>query len=368
MKLLYATSIRFPSALANRIQVISMAKAFGGILGHGFFLGGNEIRVPDSNYQVVNFGVKKSWKLAWKVLNFARSAGITHLYAREARLLFFIVFYNTFYFRLPLVFGYEVHALLGRSSLDYLTDKFLTLFVHHYFFTTGQLQKIYSRKYRLKVVKSLVLPDAVDLSIFDLQLTKAEARKHFGWSEEEKIVGFCGRFKTLTMAKGLDDILEALKLLPSDVRLVAVGGSDEDIAEYTKKAESLSLGSRTTFFGHVSQRDLAVYQKTFDILLMPFPRQTHFVYYMSPLKMFEYMAAKRPIIATNLPSICEVLNERNAMLVPPGDPKKLATAIAWLYRDPSLGEKLADQAYLDVQNYTWQKRAEKIISTIKTAR
>ncbi|MBI2466108.1 MAG: glycosyltransferase, partial [Candidatus Sungbacteria bacterium] len=109
---------------------------------------------------------------------------------------------------------------------------------------------------------------------------------------------------------------------------------------------------------------LAVYQKNFDILLMPFPRQTHFVYYMSPLKMFEYMAAKRPIIATDLLSIREVLSEKNAILVPSGEPKRLATAIENLYRDPSLGEKLADQAYLDVQDYTWQKRAEKIISSI----
>ena len=364
MKLLYATSIRFPSVLANRIQVISMAKACGDLLGKNFFLGGNEIQVANANYNIVNFGVKKSWKLAWKVLTFAKLSGITHLYAREARLLFFIAFYNFVYFRLPLVFGYEVHALLGRSTLDYITDGLLTFFVSRYFFTTGELQKIYSQKYRLKSGRSLILPDAVDLSIFDLGLTKFEARKKLGWMEKEKIIGFCGRFKTLTMDKGLNDILEAMKFLPPDVKFVAVGGSDEDVTEYTKKAQSLSLGARATFLGHVNQSELAVYQKAFDILLMPFPRQTHFTYYMSPLKMFEYMAAKRPIIATDLPSICEVLNETNAILVPPDDPAKLAAAIERLYHDPSLGEKLADQAYRDVQNYTWKKRAKQMIHSV----
>jgi glycosyltransferase involved in cell wall biosynthesis len=91
---------------------------------------------------------------------------------------------------------------------------------------------------------------------------------------------------------------------------------------------------------------------------------------MSPLKIFEYMASKRPIIATNLPSLREILVDgENAILVPPGSPGALAGAIKRLSGDNALCAKLAENAYLDVsEKYTWKMRAEKIISFIKYAR
>lgn len=360
MRLLYATSIRYPSALANRIQAVSMARAFAAILNNNFWFGGNDIILENSDVQIYNFGVKKSWQLAWKIMSFAREKQITHIYCREARLLFFVAFYNLFIFWRPLKIGYEVHALLGRSRLDYITDAILSLVVDCYFFTTKQLLDLYSHKYRLKKNQSIVLPDAVDLTIFDLSISKEEARNKLGRLVDDKIIGFCGRFKTLNLDKGIGDILASLKLLPAEIKFIAVGGSDEDIAEYKNKTTEFGLGDRTLFLGHVSQAELAVYQKAFDLLLMPFPWQTHFAYYMSPLKMFEYMVSKRPIVATNLPSVIEILNERNAILVPPNNPTNLAAAINELYRNPSLGQKLADQAYHDVQNHTWTKRAERV--------
>src|SRR3989344_7457797 len=150
MKLLYATSIRFPSSQANRLQVLARARALAVKFGRNFYLGGNEIDSSPDKIQIVNFGVKKSWKLGWRYMRLVKQEQITYIYCREARLFFFIVLYNFLFFHLPLHFSYEVHALLGRSIFDYLADGFLSRFVHCYFFTTGHLQKIYSRKYHLK--------------------------------------------------------------------------------------------------------------------------------------------------------------------------------------------------------------------------
>lgn len=361
MRLLYATSIKYPSALANRIQALSMSKAFSSLLGADFYLGGNEIKADISPSKIISFGVKKSWKLAWKVLHFAKSEKITHIYCREARLLFFIVFYNFLLFRLPLKFGYEVHALLGRSGADYVTDALLTLFVGRYFFVTKALREVYCKKYRVKKEKTMVVPDSVDLSIFDISISKEEARKKLDLPVDRKIIGFCGRFKTLNMDKGINDILAAVKILAGDVSFVAIGGSEEDIEFYKKKAEEIGVEGKYRFLGNVAQKELAIWQKSFDVLLMPFPWQTHFAYYMSPLKMFEYMASKRPIIASDLPSEREILNEGNAVIVPPDKPESLAAAISMLLSNPNIGEKMAGRAFQDVQNYTWQKRAEKIL-------
>jgi len=86
---------------------------------------------------------------------------------------------------------------------------------------------------------------------------------------------------------------------------------------------------------------------------------------MSPLKMFEYMAAQRPIIASDLPSIREILNENNAVLIKPDSPDDLARGIEQLLKKPDFSAKIAKRAYQDVQRYTWQKRTEKILDFIK---
>jgi len=85
---------------------------------------------------------------------------------------------------------------------------------------------------------------------------------------------------------------------------------------------------------------------------------------MSPLKMFEYMASKRPIIASGLPSIREILNENNAVLVRPGDYKDLADGIEKVIINKELSGRLAEQAFKDAQEYSWEKRAERILDFI----
>jgi glycosyltransferase involved in cell wall biosynthesis len=84
------------------------------------------------------------------------------------------------------------------------------------------------------------------------------------------------------------------------------------------------------------------------------------------LKLFESMAAGRPIIASALPSIREVLShEVNALLVPPGEPKQLADAIRRLSEDRELGARLARQAGQDVRQYSWDERGRKIVRLIQ---
>ena len=76
------------------------------------------------------------------------------------------------------------------------------------------------------------------------------------------------------------------------------------------------------------------------------------------------MASKRPIVASDLPSIREILNEENAVLVEPNNPEALAEGIKKILQNPELADKISKQAFRDVQNYTWQKRAQKILGFI----
>jgi glycosyltransferase involved in cell wall biosynthesis len=82
---------------------------------------------------------------------------------------------------------------------------------------------------------------------------------------------------------------------------------------------------------------------------------------LSPLESFEYMAARLPVAATDLPAFRERLRHgENAWLVPPGDPAGFASALRVLLSDDVLRQRLADRAYLDVQQYTWAERVAAI--------
>lgn len=213
--------------------------------------------------------------------------------------------------------------------------------------------------------KILVASDAVDLKIFDINIDKTEARKILLLPQDKIILGYTGSLQTKGMDKGVKDILKSLTYLPKEILFVAVGGAKQDVNEYKEKAKNLGVQQQVLFIEKISQSDLAIYQKAFDILLMPFPNKKHYAYYMSALKMFEYMSSQRPIIASDLPSIREVLNENNAIFCEPDNAKDLAHRIIKLIDNPSLEDKISQQAYTDIKKYTWEKRVNNIINFIR---
>lgn len=217
--------------------------------------------------------------------------------------------------------------------------------------------------------KVLAAPSGVDLNNFDIDISREDAIKRLDPESEldeglkdKKILVYTGNFRTKGVGKGVDEILTSMAIL-KDPGLVflAVGGSDEEIRFYKQMAADMDLNA-AFFLPRQSQERLALFQKIADVLLMPFPNKAHYAYFMSPVKMFEYMASKRPIIASSLPSIREVLNDKNALLVKEGDPEDLAEGIRKILSDKKLAENLAAQAFVDVQKYSWPERASRVLN------
>ena len=144
-----------------------------------------------------------------------------------------------------------------------------------------------------------------------------------------------------------------------------MGGKKRDREEYEILSRDLAVNDRVIFVEQFEQHILAEYQKAVDVFLMPFPDIEHYRYYMSPLKMFEYMAAKRPIVTTDLPSIREVLDDATAMIVPPSEPAKLGEAINYLIENYDKGEELAGLSFLKVSQYTWDNRVTTILKSLE---
>jgi len=215
----------------------------------------------------------------------------------------------------------------------------------------------------------LVLPNGIDLEKFDLPYSKSEAIKALDLEQkikidlaDKKVLFYSGSLLLKGKEKGVGDILKALKILnDKNLFFLAVGGDEKDIRYYESLADKLGLLDQVCFLGRQLQTVLALYQKLGDIMLMPFPRLAHYEFFMSPLKTFEYMASGRPIIASDLPSIKEILNEKNCLFCLPDDSTDLAEKIKRLLVDELLGQKLATQARQDAWRYSWNRRAEKIV-------
>ena len=95
---------------------------------------------------------------------------------------------------------------------------------------------------------------------------------------------------------------------------------------------------------------------------MNYSNTDHYARFMSPLKLFEYMASGVPIITTDLPSVREILNENNALIVKNDDNDGLSNGLCFLLENEEFSAKIAGQAYKDVQAYTWDKRVAAILS------
>ncbi len=111
--------------------------------------------------------------------------------------------------------------------------------------------------------------------------------------------------------------------------------------------------------------EIPLWLRAADVLILPNTANEDISkYYTSPMKLFEYMASGTPIVASALPSIREILNENNAVLVESDNPEKLAEGIKKVLADAELAKKISKQAFADVQNRTWGKRAEEILEFV----
>jgi glycosyltransferase involved in cell wall biosynthesis len=200
----------------------------------------------------------------------------------------------------------------------------------------------------------LVASDGVDLDLFSHLPDRAQARREVHLSADIPVVLYAGH---LYSWKGADVLAAAAPHI--DGAVVLVGGTQADHARYMSQYGSTA---NLMLVGHRPHAEIPRWLRAADIVVLPNRRDAGISeHYTSPLKMFEYMASGTPIIASDLPSIREVLNASNAMLVRPDDSAVLVEAIRSLLADPSHATDLAEQALRDVRQYTWQSRAALIL-------
>lgn len=208
----------------------------------------------------------------------------------------------------------------------------------------------------------LVARDGVHLHRFADLPDRDTARRQLDLPRHDPLLVYAGQ---LYEWKGVDTLVAALAHLPG-VRLVVVGGDEVNLPRVQALADSHAPG-RVHFTGTVPHDQVPRHLAAADVIVLPNSgKQEISQRYTSPLKLFEAMAAERPIVASDLPSLAEVLRHgETAWMVPADDPAALAEGLDHVLGDEALGARLAGAARAEVDQYSWDARARTVATFLR---
>ena len=209
----------------------------------------------------------------------------------------------------------------------------------------------------------IAAPDGVDAALLTGAPTRDEARRQLGLGgESRRIAVYTGQ---LYQGRGVGLILDVARQRP-DHLFVLVGGRQGDVESCRRRAEGLG---NVLVAGFRPPAEVPAWMAAADVLLMPYAGRVatagggDSAAWASPMKMFEYLAATRPILASTLPVLREVLTDgANALLLPYDRPDLWSEALARLAAEPDLAAALAAQARRDAEGYTWEERSRSLLA------
>ena len=369
-KIIYIANIRLPTEKAHGIQIMEMCSAFADI-GQEVTLvvprRKNHIQKDPFQYHDVkeNFRIRKL-----PCVNSLALGKVGHVIQTASFALFAVCYAllkvnSVFYTRDEMIavclriFGKTV-AWEGHGGEKNAIVKILIALKVKMVLISGGLKELYTGM-GVSQHRILVAPDAADVDRFDIDISRDEARRTLGLPLDKKIILYKGG---MFAWKGPGTLAQAFAHMKhQDALIVFIGGIENDVnafkSEYGHIPNLLILGNRP-------RPETPIYQKAADILIIPnSAKEDISKLYTSPMKLFGYMASGRPIIASDLPSIREILNTSNSYFFVADDATSLARSIDEVIGNYSEAEKRAEHALHEVQAYSWKNRARNITTFIK---
>lgn len=373
MHVIYISDSTFPSRTANSIQVLKMCQAF-----------------IQNDCQVTLFAPYTSTIRPTLTRDFWRQYGIAnridiHFFRRfkifryydfllvsvfRAKSLFpdlvftrtiLVAFFSSL-FRIPTIL--ELHSPPSGLLAPFFFQCFLQLRTRRRLVTISSALKQHlcsSYSFYSSSLDLIVEHDGIDLERFKDNLLPTKARTALNLPDKYTIV-YSGH---LYKGRGIDMIASLAQFFP-DIQFLIIGGNDRDIFQRRLEFDKLNLPN-LTLIGFIPNSDLPAYLYCANILIMPHESAViassgaEISRYMSPLKMFEYLACGRPLIASDLPVLREVLNDTNSVLCDPSDITSWVTAINAIRQDSQLSELLSLNSLRTATNYSWSLRAGRCI-------
>lgn len=208
-----------------------------------------------------------------------------------------------------------------------------------------------------------VTGNAVDATRFHPGVVPTDVE---GVPKDAFVLGFCGSLKRW---HGVDVLMTAFRNLKSrmpDAHLLIVGDGPKHgwIEGFSQGADLMDSVTMTGWQPHTALPGLIA---RMDVATAPYPQSDS--HYFSPLKLFEYMAVGRPIVASRIGQTAEVIADgRTGVLVPPGDADALAAAIMTLRAEPDVARRLAVAAAREGVKHDWRRNARTVLDTARGLR
>lgn len=371
MKIAVLSTANIPSTRANSLQTMKVCQALAqlgedvclwvpGNIAHAW----EDLASPYGVQEAfpIRFlptaGFWRRYDFAWKAVEAAHrwQAEVIYTRALPAAML-------ALQRRMPVIL--ELHDLpagrIGKSLFrNYLalSGRKTTVFI------TEALRRLVGEAYGVDLPdkNNPVLPDGIDLERYANLPPAAEARRRLGLAEGFTL-GYTGSFY---QGRGIE-LLASLAGKLLHMQHLWIGGSGEVLEKWRKNIQD-EAWRHVHLAGYISNDKIPIYQAAADVLLMPYGRSVSgssggdIARVFSPLKMFEYMAAGRPIVAADLPVLHEILDERTAVFCPVEDEEAWVNALQALMDDPQRREQLASAAREKVQSYSWKARMQAILA------
>lgn len=381
MKLLYIANARIPGDKAHSAQIMAMCEAFA--------LSGAEVTlvVPRRTHDqviadpFVYHAAKSCFTIVWvpsidlvrygffgfliQSITFARSVviyckknSVDAFYTRDTVSLFILSLYKNFRSKL----FFEAHKRIRNPIIARRINRAAGLIV-----INESIKKFFIGR-GVSETRILVAHDGVNLALFDQEISMSDARAHLNFSQDAFIVCYTGRFQTMGADKGITDVFQAIHLLgvvKQNVLFICVGAMADETDRYMDKARTYGIEDQVKIISRVAVDQLVWYQKAANVLVMPFPNTDYYAHDISPLKLFEYITSKRPVVASDLSSVTEILNTANAVLYPAGSIIGLRDALQWVMLNPDTAQARALCAYQISKKFSWTERAKHILGFVK---
>lgn len=374
MKIVYLASVQIPSGKASGLAIVKQCEGFAK-LGHYVELIHQRLKLsvdPFSYYGVKkNFNTRTFWVIPFNVnlglLGFLltrfsmmvmfswyvwkKRKKFDVLYSRDQWLLLFPILF----FHGPIVWeGHTKHT-------DFVT-RFVLKRAKKVIVISQGLKDFYEEMgHRLDLI---LAPSGANIEQFEYVTSQAEARELFNIPSSAYVVGYIGKYTTMGEAKGVDELAEAFSLVMKtidELYLFVVGLEPHEIEVFKKKCHALGIPDYKLSLLPLEQKKFAEYVLCADVVIANYPSSEHYSKFMSPTKLFAYLAGKKVVIASDLPSIRSIAGEA-VVYTEPNDIENLAETL----KEVLLNQKKYTLLYkkIDIEQFSWNSRAKKIIESI----
>ena len=209
----------------------------------------------------------------------------------------------------------------------------------------------------------LLVENGVNEDVFNVGVSGEEVRRLYG-VDGKLVVGCTG---SLRGRQGIDTLVRAASILLSerdDVRFLVVGGGN-NLQRYRQMAQDWGLSDKFLLVGSVPSTEVPSYIAASDVCVAPYAPSANF--YLSPMKIREYVAMRKPIVASDVPQIAKTIRDNvDGLLARPGDEKDLASKIAVMLDDAALRDRLARTGHERwAGKLSWLNCARRVLDAMK---